>query len=297
MNGFLLVDKPQGLTSHDVVACLRRMTGEKKVGHTGTLDPLATGLLVLCFGAATKALPYLAEDTKTYRVEAELGTSTDTQDRTGRVVAAHPDCAVTHRALREALAGFLGHGTQIPPVYSAVQVGGERLYRLARAGRPIIPPPRPIRIDAIELDWPGEAERPVLRYGDRIEFTITGSRGLYVRTVCHDLGERLGCGAHLVELRRLASGPFRLAEAIPLADLTREKVEERLLPIRRGLGHLPALVLDAEALARVRHGNSIPAGEPIPAATVLALDGRGEAVAILARRGELWQPVRVFQGD
>ncbi|MGQ9780038.1 MAG: tRNA pseudouridine(55) synthase TruB [Bacillota bacterium] len=294
MDGFLLVDKPPGMTSHDVVALLRRLTGMKKIGHTGTLDPLATGLLVLCLGAATKAVVYLADEPKVYQVEAEIGTSTDTQDRTGRVLARHPECAVTHRALREALAGFLGPGVQVPPLYSAVRVGGERLYRLARAGRTAVVPPRRIYIEAIALDWPTETERPLFRYGDRFGFTVTGSRGLYVRTLCHDLGERLGCGAHLVELRRLAAGPFRLAEAVPLTGLTREKVEEKLIPIGRALAHLPSFVLTPPSLARVQHGNPVRLAEPVAAETVLALDEAGKAVAVLARRGDLWQPVRVF---
>ncbi|NLG83565.1 MAG: tRNA pseudouridine(55) synthase TruB [Firmicutes bacterium] len=294
MDGFLLVDKPPGMTSHDVVAVVRRITGMKKIGHTGTLDPLATGLLVLCLGAATKAVAYLTDEPKVYRVEAELGTSTDTQDRTGRVLTRHPECAVTHRALRETLAGFRGPGLQVPPLYSAVRVGGERLYRLARAGRTAVVPPRRIHIEAITLDWPTEAERPLFRCGDRFGFTVSGSRGLYVRTLCHDLGEKLGCGAHLVELRRLAAGPFRLAEAVPLAELTRERVAQNLIPIGRALAHLPSVILAPPSLVRVQHGNPVCLAEPGEATMVLALDETGKAVAVLARRGNLWQPVRVF---
>jgi len=294
MDGILIVDKPTGMTSHDVVAAFRRLTGEKRVGHTGTLDPLATGVLVLCFGAATKALPYLPEAYKTYRVEACLGTSTDTQDRTGRVIDEHPDCSVTHEALRLALGSFLGPGTQLPPMYSAVQVGGERLYRLARAGREVERPEREVEITLIRLDWPSAEERPVMAHGDHIGYTVSGSRGLYVRTLCHDLGRKLGCGAHLVELRRLASGPFQLTASAPFDRLTPDAVRNRLIPISEALAHLPAVVLDDLAVERIRHGNAIPAPGTPGAGLARALGTDGGIIAVVERRGDLWQPVRVF---
>ncbi len=294
MDGLLIVDKPGGMTSHEVVAAVRRLTGERKVGHSGTLDPLATGVLVLCLGAATKALPYLPEGHKTYKVVAELGSATDTQDRTGRAIEDHPDCLVTHEDLRRALAGFLGSGLQVPPMYSAVQIGGERLYRLARLGRAVERPARPIEITALALDWPAASEHRAFRHGDRFGFTVTGSRGLYVRTLCHDLGQRLGCGAHLVDLRRLSSGPFHLADAVPLAGLTRELAAARMISINQALSHLPAVGLDEAGAERITHGNPVSAGPQPGAGLARAVDPAGRVIAILERSGGCWRPRRVF---
>lgn len=294
MNGFLCLDKPAGITSHDAVLALRRLTGQKKTGHAGTLDPLATGVLVLAFGAATKALPYLPDETKTYRAVAELGTSTDTQDRTGRIIESHDDCEIAHADLAGALAAMTGPSQQVPPMYSAVQVDGKRLYTLARAGIEVERAPRRIEIERLELDWPDSDSRPVLRSGDRFGFTVVCSRGTYVRTICHDLGKRLGCGAHLVELRRVASGPFHLDQAVPLTGLTREMVRENLIPIGRALAHLPALALTSAQADRVRHGGALPAMSAGAAGLALAFDPGGTAIAILEGRSDAWQPVRVF---
>ena len=294
MDGLLIVDKPERMTSHDVVAAIRRLTGEKKVGHSGTLDPLATGVLVLCLGAATKALPYLPEGSKTYQVAAELGSATDTQDRTGRTIEEHQDCRILHEDLARALSGFLGPGRQVPPMYSAVQIDGERLYRLARQGQVIERPARRIEISALSLDWPTATERPVLGYGDRFGFTVTGSRGLYVRTLCHDLGQSLGCGAHLAELRRLASGPFLLADAVALGELTRELAASRLMSINQALAHLPAVNLNQGEAERVVHGNPVAAGSQPDAGVARAVDPTGRAIAVLERAGDYWQPKRVF---
>lgn len=295
MDGLLVLDKPAGPTSHDVVAAVRRLTGQRKIGHTGTLDPSATGVLVLCLGEATKALPFLPEGEKVYQVEARLGQSTETQDATGRVVEDHPECAVTHGELAAALASFLGQSLQLPPMYSAVKQDGQPLYKLARAGRTVERCQRPIAIRAITLDWPTADDRPVLRYGDIFGFTVAGSRGLYVRTICHDLGQRLRCGAHLTALRRLASGPFRLEDAIPLAALTPAAAASRLIAIGEALSHLPAVHLGVEEAARVAHGNPIfvETGEGRgETARAVAPDGR--TIAVLARRDGCWQPVRVF---
>lgn len=297
MDGVLVVDKPAGITSHDVVANLRRLTGEKKVGHTGTLDPLATGVLVLCFGGATKAAPYLPEGNKTYAVEAMLGLATETQDRLGRVVDEQPDCQVPHEELERALAGFLGSGTQLPPMYSAVKIGGERLYRLARAGLVVERHERPISICGIRLDWPCPSDRPVFHHGDCFGFTVTGSKGLYVRTLCHDLGQKLGCGAHLRELRRMASGPFHIGQAAALADLSKDNWGSLLLTLDKALAHLPAVSLDAEATRRASHGNPIRAALADETELARAVDPTGRTFAILERRQEEWQPIRVFNQD
>jgi tRNA pseudouridine55 synthase len=295
VTGILVVEKPVGPTSHDVVNSLRRLTGEKKAGHTGTLDPMASGVLVVCFGAATKALPYLAEGSKKYQVEAILGVATDTQDSTGRITAERADTRISWQDLQEALQSSEGESQQIPPMFSAVQIGGVRLYQLAREGREVERPARRIRLDELVLSWPAASERPVFLHGDRFGFTITGSRGLYVRTLCHDLGTRLGCGAHMAALRRLASGPFVLDEAVPLEGLTREAVAPRLIPLGKALGHLPAVSIDERTAERVSHGNAIAAEIVTQSLLARAEDPSGRTLAILERRGDLWQPVRVFQ--
>lgn len=293
VDGVLVLDKPAGMTSHDVVARVRRLTGERKVGHTGTLDPLATGVLVLCLGRATKVLPYLPEGTKTYQVQARLGASTDTQDRTGRIIEEKRAFQITHAELDAALRSFVGSGTQIPPMYSAVRVGGKRLHQLARAGIVVERPAREIRIESITLDDPSADGHPLFGPGDLFTFTVTGSRGMYVRTLCHDLGQRLGCGAHLTKLRRLASGPFCLDAAIPLEGLTGEAARQRLIPLDEALAHLPAVHLDAAQAVKVLHGNCIPAGAA-GSDLARAVDPGGRTIAVLARRGERWQPERVF---
>ena len=291
MDGFLVVDKPGGMTSHDVVAFLRHMTKEKKVGHTGTLDPIATGVLVLCFGAATKALPFLAEERKTYRVEAEIGSATDTQDRTGRTIAISPECRVLMRDLQRFLQDSLGRSMQTPPMYSAVKVGGRKLYDLARAGLEAVRTERPVEIKEVRLEAP--LDRECLSYSDRFVFTISCNRGFYVRTYCHDLGIRLGCGAHLTELRRTASGIFSIHQAVTWDKLDAIDLHAHLLSLNEALSHLPAVFLDDDMARRVGNGNQI---KNIGTAEVFAraVNPAGCLVAILKNMGDSWQPVRVF---
>lgn len=249
MDGFIVIDKPAGLTSHDIVVRVRRILNQKKAGHTGTLDPFATGVLPVALGEGTKAIPFLDEAVKEYHATMVLGASTDTQDCTGTVVQEGDWTRLSPEAVRKALGAFVGKGTQVPPMYSAVKQGGVPLYRLARKGREVERTPRAIEIHSIlveHLDLP------------QIDFMVSCSRGTYVRTLAHDMGERLGCGAHLTALRRTRSGPFDLSRAVSLDDLARLKdegtAESFLLSPNTAVGHLPAIALTDDEVRKVYCG-------------------------------------------
>lgn len=228
MDGFIVLDKRAGMTSHDVVSCVRRLAGMRKVGHTGTLDPFATGVLPVALGEGTKAIPFLDESVKQYRAVMRLGASTDTQDCTGTINRRGAWQEITPDRIEEAARLFLGRGSQVPPMYSALKRGGVPLYRLARKGEEVHREPREIEILSLVID---RIELP------DVAFTVSCSRGVYVRTLASDLGDRLGCGAHLVELRRNASGPFTLGQALPL----------EMLAVAAGRGDLPALLISCHA--------------------------------------------------
>lgn len=249
MDGFIVVDKPAGLTSHDVVSAVRRIAGQRKVGHTGTLDPFATGVLPVALGEGTKAIPFLDESVKEYRAVMRLGAATDTQDCTGRVVREGDWQGLTQAAIAAAVQGFLGRGSQVPPMYSALKRDGVPLYKLARKGEEVHREPREIEIYALEIE---RIEPP------EVAFTVRCSRGVYVRTLANDMGDRLGCGAHLVELRRSASGPFTLKQAVSLEQLansgTEGRLADHLISCSAALGHLPSLVLTDEGALRVTRG-------------------------------------------
>jgi len=251
MDGVLVIDKPQWLTSHDVVNRIRRLAGQKRVGHSGTLDPMATGVLLVCLGRATRIAEYLAGSEKTYRARARLGASTDTQDATGTVLTERP-VAVTCEDVEVALGAFRGPIRQVPPMYSALKRQGRALYELARAGVTVEREARPVEILALDLTV---CELP------EIEFVARCSAGTYVRTLAHDLGERLGCGAHLTALRREASGNFAAAGAVPLAELESEAAAgawaRHLVPIARALGDWPVLRLDGPAAHKLANGQAV----------------------------------------
>ncbi|OHE84697.1 MAG: tRNA pseudouridine(55) synthase TruB [Verrucomicrobia bacterium RIFCSPLOWO2_12_FULL_64_8] len=224
LEGVLLVDKPAGLTSHDVVARLRRKLGMKRVGHAGTLDPLATGLLILLVGKATRVSQYLISLDKEYEGTIELGKVTNSHDAEGEVVETRPVPPLTEGELRAALQGFLGDQYQTPPMFSAIKVGGVPLYKKARQGEEVEREPRFIRVSSFELT---RFASPL------VDFRLQCSKGTYVRTLGHDLGQKLGCGAHLAALRRTATDRFRIGEALPLEEierLTLPEIEKRLLP-------------------------------------------------------------------
>jgi len=251
MNGILIFDKPAGITSHDVVATVRRTLKLKKVGHTGTLDPFATGVLPVALGEATKIIPYLDESIKEYHAVMELGVSTDTQDYTGKVLQQKNTDNITQGLIQEAMRSFVGTIAQVPPMFSAVKQGGVPLYKKARLGEEVERAPRQIVIHSLSLD---HVQLPL------VTFTVRCSRGTYVRTLANDLGASLGCGAHLVELRRTRSGIFSIDNAIQL-DTLQEKFAEgslsgHLISPLRALSHLPTLTLTADGAKNVGFGRA-----------------------------------------
>lgn len=208
--GILLVDKPQGMTSHDIVARMRRVFKIKKIGHAGTLDPMATGLLLILVGKATKASQYLMSTDKTYAGTVKLGEITDSQDAEGEVVATKPVPELTETEVAEAIKTFLGDQYQTPPMYSAKKINGQKLYKLARQGKEVEREPRVIHVSRYEMT---QLDLP------EISFLVTCSKGTYVRTLANDLGERLGCGGHLCALRRTAVGQFSIEDANTLEEI------------------------------------------------------------------------------
>lgn len=280
MNGVLVINKPQNWTSHDVVNKARGLLREKKIGHTGTLDPLATGVLVLCIGKATKIARYLEADDKEYIAELKLGATTDTLDSTGCILETREYHPPSRDEVLRALNKFLGNILQRPPAYSAVKVSGVPSYRLARQGTVLEHKERPVTISGITL----------LEYRDPlVRFSVTCSKGTYIRTLCAEIGAFLGAGAHLTALVRTRSGRFRIEQAIDLEQLN-EKVslgiaEQALLPLSEALGSLAAVIVDASEARRISHGNTIPlppgfaVNDSQPLIQVLDRDGHLIAVA------------------
>lgn len=255
-DGVLVVDKPKGPTSFDVVQQVRRALGVKKAGHTGTLDPMATGVLALCLGNATRIVQVLTDGDKAYEATAKCGVTTDTLDAEGQVVSTRAVPTLTRDALEEALSKLRGPLLQTPPMYSAVKRDGKRLYELARAGQEVEREPRPVTVYSLELhDFSS----------DTIRFSVACSKGCFVRTLAADLGELLGCGAHLTSLRRTQSGPFSLSRAVTLSEVLERRAEAvagRLVSVDESLAFLPEVrVNDAEA-ERVRHGGLVEVARP-----------------------------------
>ena len=267
------MDKPAGPTSHDVVHHVRRVLGTRAVGHTGTLDPFATGLLVLLVGRATRLARFVEAQPKRYRATAQLGRATDTDDPTGTPIGspvAVPPLEAP--AVAQVLDSFRGSQLQQPPRYSAKHVEGERSYRLARQGRGVDPAPVTIMVHQVEL---------LALQGDEVEFRITVSAGAYVRAIARDLGARLGTAAHLTALRRETIGGLDVGDAVPLDRIERSA----LLPPATVVRHLPSLELDEAARAAVSHGRAVP-DEGRVAGDVALLHG-GELVAV-ARSADGW---------
>jgi tRNA pseudouridine55 synthase len=251
--GLLLVDKPADMTSHDVVDRVRRALGTRKVGHAGTLDPMATGLLLVGVGRTTRLLRFLGDLPKTYLGAARLGVETDTLDADGTVTNERP-VTVGPNDIRDAMAALRGNSMQRAPAYSAVKVGGRKLYEAARAGERLEAAPRRIHVDAFDLLG--------LR-GSDVDFRVTCSSGTYVRVLVADVGEALGCGAHLTGLRRTVIGPFTVEAAVAPDD------PGAPLPIERTVGHLPHLELGPDEAAAAGHGRILgPAGIDGPYAVV-----------------------------
>lgn len=291
-HGILNINKPTDWTSHDVVARVRRIAGQRSVGHAGTLDPAATGVLLVCLGQATRVAEYLMAGDKTYRALIRLGTTTDTYDADGEVTAtgAVPDLSAPD--LESALTEFTGEIQQFPPAYSAIKQDGVPLHRRARRGEEIQLQARPVTIYRIDvLEW---------RSPD-LNIDVACAPGTYIRSLAHDLGQRLGCGAHLAGLVRTRSGRFSLDEAITLQALAdaaaQGALERHLHPLEDALGGLVAVPVDGPATAHLVHGRPIPAQESPPTNRGYARAADGQVVAILLHRGGQWWPQKVFASD
>lgn len=286
--GFLNVNKPIGITSHDVVNTLRRELKIKKVGHAGTLDPLASGVLVICLGAATRLSEYAMHTTKGYRATVRLGRVTTTYDAEGDVVAEHDPGHIMRDEVDTALSTFVGDIDQTPPVYSAIKQGGRKLYDLARSGEAVTLTPRRVRVDSLVVtDW----SPPVFT------LEVVCGAGTYIRSLAHDLGQAVGVGAHLDGLVRTASGAFTLAEAVALDDLLNSAHwQTHLLPPDAALAHIPRIDLDAADTDHVRHGR-LPEGKyETDGDIALAYSTEGLLVAVLHADNGRWKPHKVFLG-
>jgi tRNA pseudouridine55 synthase len=296
MDGVLVVDKPEGLTSHDVVAAARRLLGERRIGHTGTLDPLATGVLPLACGRATRLVRFLSASDKDYEATILFGVTTDTLDVTGQETG-RSGATPSRDALLAAMQSLEGEQMQVPPAYSAKKVGGRRAYDFARRDEPVELAAVPVRVSRLEL----------LEFGDdRCRISLICSAGFYVRALVRDIGERCGSGACLEALRRTRSGDFTLEEAVPLDALhggtavrgegpaeRREEgrggpadLETLLIPMEKLLPHFPAVTVTAEGLARVAHGQHVRPADlagPRPSSTaewIRLLDTGGALVGL-----------------
>ena len=248
MDGILVINKPMGWTSHDVVGRIRGLTHQKRVGHAGTLDPMATGVLLVCLGRATRVSEYLMASDKTYRAVMRLGVETDTYDADGQVVATRP-VNVSESTLRGALIQFVGAIEQVPPMYSAIKLAGKPLYKLARKGVEVEREARHVTIHDITLHAWQSPDATI---------DVRCSPGTYIRSLAHDVGAALGCGAHLAALTRLSSGSFTIEDAVKLEDLTGLADLPGLLhPMDAALQDLPAVTLDADSAQRVLMGHTI----------------------------------------
>lgn len=287
----MLVDKPAGMTSHDVVQRVRRVLGTRAAGHTGTLDPFATGLLIVLVGRATRLARFVEREHKTYLATARLGVRTDTDDLTGRALGSASGEPVPEGRVREALRGFEGAQLQRPPHYSAKHVGGERSHRKARRGELVDLPQVSVTVHRIEL----------LAYrGAEATFRVVVSAGTYIRALARDLGEQLGVGAHLTSLRREAIGSLRVEQAVGLEELSPAAV----LPPRSVLGNLPSVELDDADRSAVAHGRAVKdsragalwVGGERGSGEEVALLASGELVAVARADGDWLRPAVVLEG-
>jgi tRNA pseudouridine55 synthase len=295
-SGLLLIDKPEGPSSAHIVHRAKVFLGAKKVGHLGTLDPFASGLLLLGINEGTKIADIFLQAPKSYRGVITLGVDTDSQDSTGLVVKTHPVPPLADRELRVLEQRFSGEMQQIPPMFSALKKDGIRLYKLARQAKEVPRQPRSINIDSIRLQKISSAE---------IAMDVTCSRGTYVRTLASDLGQALGCGAHLKSLRRLACGHLTIEQAVSLDELERfgAQGEDVLISLNRALAHLRGIVWENRWLARLRLGQQevlSEIGKPTePEELMRIVDARGVLVALIRWSEEIpgggWRLLRVFK--
>ncbi len=283
--GILNIDKPGGMTSHDVVNRVRRIVGIRRVGHAGTLDPLATGVLLVGVGQATRLIEYLVGQPKTYVTTIHLGQTTDTYDADGEVVAERPFLG-TQADIENALSAFCGDIQQQPPMYSAIKRNGQPLYKLARQGVEVERPLRDVTIYKLALlNW----QPPYL------ELSVTCSAGTYIRSIAHDLGEQLGCGGHVSTLRRTEIGVFTTATGVALTALNSDNWTQFLLPLDTAVHHLPQLHTTAVAAQDLQNGKWLPrqADHPqVPLVRVYNPDGA--FIGIVAAHEDVWRPRKMF---
>ena len=293
IDGILNINKPEGKTSFDVVAWLKRLAGEKHVGHAGTLDPIATGVLPICFGQATRVTQFLTDSIKTYLAEIELGITTDTFDRQGEIIERGDPGGITMTQIEEALTNFQGVINQVPPIYSALKHQGRRYYELARAGIPIKPKPRQVEIINLAL----------LNYQPPlITINVDCSKGTYIRSLAHDVGQYLGCGAHLKNLTRLRCGPFRIDDALSLPQVEdafhKHTWRELLYHVDSPLSNWRAIIVDQRNELVLRNGCSLPLEETSLSSEKYCraynLDGHFIAVLHFIPEKKLWHPEKVF---
>jgi len=296
VSGIVLLDKPKGLSSNQALGRTKRIFGQKKAGHTGTLDPMATGLLVVCLGHATRMCAHLMDADKAYAAKVHLGVVTDTEDAEGQVIATHPVPKLTPEALDLVLEKFRGEILQVPPMYSALKHKGERLYEIARRGETIERPPRKATIHALKVvDW--ALDDPICP-GFSLEVSCT--KGTYIRSLVRDIGQSLGCGAHLSQLVRTKATPFSLADAHPLDALEQMSLDDAMacvLPMKAAVPHWPVVALDAKQWEDFRHGRFVGLGEGFDQGSTaqwVVVESDGRCVGLAHLTGDVLQPRSVF---
>ena len=292
-NGILNVYKEQGYTSHDVVAKLRGILKQKKIGHTGTLDPAAEGVLPVCLGKATKVCELLTDKDKTYQAVLHLGVVTDTQDMTGEILE-QKDAAVSEAEVREAILGFVGEYAQVPPMYSALKVNGKKLYELAREGKVVERKARPVTFHNIEVLW---MELP------KVKIRVQCSKGPYIRTLCNDIGEKLGCGGCMEELLRTRVERFGLTDAVKLDEVQKVmeegNIESLILPVDRMFDQYPAAKTTPQGDLLVHNGNRIfpellQEELKVDGGYVRVYDSRETFIGLYEKKTDQMIPVKMF---
>jgi tRNA pseudouridine55 synthase len=294
MDGILNINKATGMTSHDAVAIVRKTLKQKRVGHAGTLDPAASGVLPICLGQATRVAEYLSESGKAYQADIVFGIVTDTYDAEGEIVSSSDATGLTIEQIQAALPPFLGWQLQMPPRYSAIKIAGQPAYKHARKGEEIKLEPRPIEITKLDI----MAWQP-----PHLTLAIECSKGTYIRSLAFDLGAMLGCGAHLGGLIRTRSGPFLLMKSITLEQLAQAtstgSIQDYIFPADLALQQYPALTLDAKTTVRVLHGNTFQylqaeTAQEHTVARVYDANGLFIAIATWDKEQKVWQPKKVF---
>lgn len=289
MDGIFNLNKPQGKSSHAIVSAVRKLSGIKRVGHGGTLDPMATGVLLVCVGQGVRITEYLIDHDKAYRARVRLGVETDTYDATGKVISER-DVSVTPDEIERALAKFIGKISQYPPAFSAIKRDGVALYHLARRGVEVETTAREVEIFSLRLI---DVKLP------EVEFEVHCSKGTYIRSMAHDLGQALGCGAHLSALSRLASGKFKLEDSLTLDQLgaafEHGDAVKALIPLDRALEHFDAIKVDTASARQVMNGISLVCTQPV-STSLARLYSDGQIIALMERGAEpnVWKPKKVF---